>query len=112
MSDEIIWVVSVGFAMAALIGGIVARDRYILGLISKNHEGSIKAIQDSAEKTNDKMTKIKDEYVRRVDLDGHLMRLDGSIQALSGELRSSATLTNTRLDAILQHFASAKKDSD
>jgi uncharacterized protein YciW len=105
MTDEAIWIISTGFGLVTLIGGIIARDRYILGLISKNHEGSIKAIQDSSEKTNERMAKIKDEYVRRIDLDGHIMRLDGSIKALSGEMRSSTAQTNQRLDAILAHFA-------
>lgn len=107
MTDEVIWIISTGFGLVALIGGVVARDRYILGLISKNHEGSIKAIQDNTEKLNERMAKIKDEYVRRIDLDGHIMRLDGSIQTLSGEMRSSTAQTNQRLDAILAHFAAA-----
>jgi len=105
MTDEAIWIISTGLGLVTLIGGIIARDRYTLGLIAKSHEGSIKAIQDSSEKTNEQMAKIKDEYVRRIDLDGHIMRLDGSIKALSSEMRSSATQTNQRLDAILAHFA-------
>lgn len=109
MSEEAIWIISTGFALVGLIGGIVARDRYILGLISKNHEGSIKAIQDSTEKTNERIDRIKDEYVRRVDLDGHIMRLDGSIKGLADEMRSSSTQTNQRLDAILAHFAQGNK---
>ncbi|QDP53525.1 MAG: hypothetical protein GOVbin4933_71 [Prokaryotic dsDNA virus sp.] len=95
----------------ALIGGIVARDRYILNLISKNHEGSINAIQEATSEIHERINRVKDEYVRRVDLDGHIVRLDRSVNALAAEMRSSTVTTNQRLDAILAHFASQKSGS-
>lgn len=109
MSPEVIWIVSTGFGLVTLIGGVVARDRYILSLISKNHEGSIKAIQEATSEIHERINRVKDEYVRRVDLDGHILRLDRSVNALAEEMRQSSSATNQRLDAILAHFASQAK---
>ena len=108
-SSEAIWIVSTGFGLVTLIGGVVARDRYILNLISKNHEGSIKAVQEATSEIYERINRVKDEYVRRVDLDGHIVRLDHSVNILAEEMRSSTTATNQRLDAILAHFASQAK---
>lgn len=111
MSSEVIWIISTAFGLMTLIGGVIARDRYILGLISKNHEGSIKAIQEATSETHERINRVKDEYVRRVDLDGHIVRLDRSVNALAEEMRSSTVATNQRLDAILAHFASQSAKS-
>ena len=58
-----------------------------------------------------RVNRVKDEYVRRVDLDGHIVRLDRSVNALAAEMRNSTVATNQRLDAILAHFASQKGGS-
>jgi len=110
MEVNIMWVVTTAIGLVTLIGGVVARDRYILNVISKNHEGSIKAIQESADTINARVDHVKDEYVRRVDLDGHISRLDGSLQHLTDEMRSSSNNTNQRLDMILAHFVNPKSD--
>ena len=105
MPEDIVWVIPSGFALVALIGGIIARDRYILNMIAKNHEGSIKAIQESNSEVHERINRVKDEYVRRVDLDGHIVRLDSSVKGLATEMRASTQATNQRLDALLAHFA-------
>ena len=105
MPNEITWVIGVAFTLITIIGGIIARDRYILGLISKSHESTAREAQRAADKLDDRLNRVKDEYVRRVDLDGHIGRLDNSVQNLTGEMRSSSAQTNQRLDAILAHFS-------
>ena len=105
MSDEITWIVGVAFTLITVIGGIIARDRYILGLISKGHESTVREAQRAADKLDDRLNRVKDDYVRRVDLDAHIGRLDNSVQSLTSEMRSSSAQTNQRLDAILAHFS-------
>ena len=105
MSDEITWIVGVAFTLITVIGGIIARDRYILRLISKSHEDTVREAQRAADKLDDRLNRVKDDYVRRVDLDAHIGRLDNSVQSLTSEMRSSSAQTNQRLDAILAHFS-------
>ena len=104
MQIEITWVISTLVALVALVGGIIARDRYILNVISQNHEGSIKAIQQAAQNSNDRIDRVKYEYVRLVNLDGRISHLDSSLKDLTSEMCTSATATNNRLDVLLTHF--------
>lgn len=104
MQIEITWAISTLVALVALIGGIIARDRYILNVISESHDNSIKAIQQATQNNNDRVDRVKDEYVRRVDLDDRISHLDSSLKDLTSEMRSSAVATNQRLDVLLTHF--------
>jgi hypothetical protein len=104
MQVEITWVISTLVALLALVGGVIARDRYILNVISKSHEDALKAIQQATQNNNDRIDRVKDEYVRRVDLDGRISHLDSTLKGLTSEMRSSATATNQRLDVLLTHF--------
>lgn len=110
MEIDIMWVITTAIGLITLIGGIIARDRYILNVISKNNEGAMKAIKESADTINTRVDRVKDEYVRRVDLDGHISRLDGSLRHLTDEMRSSSNTTSQRLDMILAHFVNSKSD--
>lgn len=109
MSEDVTWIISTGLAFVTVVGGVIARDRYILSLISKNYAGSTKVVQESNSQIHERINRVKDEYVRRVDLDTHITRLDASIQNMTQEMRNSAIATNQRLDTILGYFASDKR---
>lgn len=74
-------------------GGLVARDRHVLG-----------KIQSGDDQLHERVNRVRDEYVRRIDLDAHIVRLDASVQKLSEEISRSSTATNQRLDALLAYM--------
>ena len=95
-------------ALATIIGGVIARDRYVMKQISSGDEAVRDAAQKASDMLHERVNRTRDEYVRRVDLDSHLTRLDTSMQDLAKEMRDSARNTSQRLDAVLAHLM--KKD--
>lgn len=59
---------------------------------------------------HDRLNRVRDDYVRRSDLDGHIQRLDNNVKDLREELRETRTETNHRLDAILATLSRSKKE--
>ena len=86
-------VLSIILGLVAAGGGLIARDRHVLG-----------KIQSGDDQLHERVNRVRDEYVRRVDLDAHIVRLDASVQKLSEEISRSSNATNQRLDALLAHM--------
>lgn len=103
-SADIPWLVSLILGILALGGGVIARDRYVLSLISKNHNETIDKLSEAISLVHKRIDAVKDEYVRQTDLDRHVKHLDDSVRDLKHELRSSSEQTNQRLDSLLSHF--------
>lgn len=74
----------------ALIGGIVARDRQVA-----------KTIRDGDADLHNRIDDVRDRYVRRDDLDGHLARLDATMKDLKADMKEHSATTNSRLDQLL-----------
>lgn len=95
------WIIAAAGAFAAIVGGLIARDRYVLRLITQGDD-----------KLHERINRTRDEYVRRDDLDHHVLRLDASVQSLSKDFKEvTKALTddiktiqkeqNSRFDALL-----------
>lgn len=92
--DMLNWIIGTGLSVIAIIGGIIARDRQLTRLISEGDD-----------KLHDRINRVRDDYVRRVDLDGQIARLDKNVDELRDEIRQSRNETNQRLDAIIAAVA-------
>ncbi|MBX5154530.1 hypothetical protein HJB78_26800 [Rhizobium lentis] len=60
---------------------------------------------DSGGEGAGRLNRIRDEYVRRSDLDGRVHRLESSIKDLREEHRETSKETTRRLDAIIASLA-------
>lgn len=98
-----IWI-SILIAAVGLIGGIIARDRALVRLIS-----------DGDEKLHERINRVRDEYVKQSTHDGHMERIDAQVRELRNDIREQskelkvdireqAKATNDRLDAMLQQL--------
>lgn len=96
-TDTLITIAVAVIAFVGMIGGILARDRQLTRLIT-----------DGDDKLHDRVNRVRDEYVRRADLNGHIQRLDANIQNLAKDMHDTSQETTRRLDAILT--AMSKKD--
>lgn len=101
MTAEIIgW----GLTIVALIGGIIARDRFILTAISNGD----KACRDDAERRYDvlheRVNKTRDDFVRRDDLDNHMTRIEKTIASMHDEQKE----TNKRIDNFMATLVNNK----
>lgn len=101
---DIPWLIGTAIALFALVGGVIARDRYVLRLIATEVAAVKKDCKEDTNTLHERLNRVRDEYVRRTDMDNHIVRLDQSVQQLASELRLSSTATNQRLDALMAHL--------
>ena len=90
VETSIVEIIAAAGVTVAMIGGVVARDRYIT-----------RAIGREAERLHARIDRIREGYVRRDDLAGHLARLEKSMDEMRREQRRSAE----RMDRILAELS-------
>ncbi|TPN57178.1 hypothetical protein [Mesorhizobium sp. B1-1-7] len=89
-----------GSDIAALIG-IAGTIVAIIGAIVASHRSTGDKIQKGDDALHERINRVRDEYVRRVDLDGHMARMETSVKDLRDENREGTREINRRLDQVL-----------
>ena len=91
MGDEIKWLIGLSSGVLVATGGImVAAFNRLADRISRGDDV-----------LHARINHVSEDYVRRVDLDGHLGRVDVHIRDLKAEMREQHRDTQTRLDSVL-----------
>ncbi|WP_421089690.1 hypothetical protein [Pseudochrobactrum sp. MP213Fo] len=95
MGEDIKWLIGIGITFGlALIASF------------RSLSATIKAGDDAL---HERINRTRDDYVRRVDLDGHVSQLRESMKELKEEARESGRETNKRLDQVLAALAQENK---
>nr|WP_321482346.1 hypothetical protein [uncultured Cohaesibacter sp.] len=94
MSDEVQWLVGVVLAIVAMVGGFIVRDRQ-----------TAKQIKDGDDRLHDRINRVRDDYVRRDDLQSHMTRLDDNIKEMRQEMKEETSKTNDRLDRLFAEIS-------
>ena len=93
-ADDLRWIVGIALTtVLAVAGMLVAAFRAIAVKI----EAHIAVLHG-------RVNKVKDDYVRRDDMDKHMARFDGNVNELRREFRDSHKDTNAKLDAIMERL--------
>lgn len=80
---ELQWLVGISLTVVLTIGGmLIAAFRTLSGKIDKGNTDMAKALKDGDDHLHERVNRIRDEYVRRVDLDGHLSRIDTTLREI------------------------------
>ena len=88
------WIVATGISIAVLVGGMIMRDRQVM-----------KAIAEGDAELHHRINEVKDSYVRRDDLNGHMNTIEESVKAMRVEQRA----TNSRIDNLLGVISGTSK---
>ncbi len=75
MADEIKWLIGLGMTL------VLAASATIIGAF-RGTSAKITAVHN-------RIDKVKDDYVRREDLDGHIQRIEGNLRELRDEIRAN-----------------------
>lgn len=89
-----------GLTVLAIVGGVILRDRQVMQTIKDGDDRLRDALGDGEEKLHDRVSKIKDEYVRRDDLASLVQRIEKTVDEMRGEMREQRRV-NERLDTTL-----------
>lgn len=99
MSEDIKWLIGISVSMVI---------SFIIALIGSFRSLSA-SIKEGDDNLHDRINRVRDDYVRRDDLDSHINQLRDSMKELRDETRLSARETNKRLDQVLAALAQDKK---
>ncbi|TGP93851.1 MULTISPECIES: hypothetical protein [unclassified Mesorhizobium] len=89
-----------GSDLAALIG-IAGTIVGIIVAIVASHRTTGDKIQKGDDALHERINRVRDEYVRRVDLDSHMVRIETNVKELREEGREGTREINRRLDQVL-----------
>lgn len=92
MGEDVKWLIGISVSMVV---------SFIIALIAsfRSLAASIKSGDDAL---HERINRTRDDYVRRVDLDGHINQLRDGMKELKEETRESAREMNKRLDQVLE----------
>lgn len=103
--------VSIGGLAVPIVLAAMARDRALMAMITGTRtdwQNAIAVVKDDTRKMtdtaattlHDRISRVRDEYVRRDDFDAHSRRMDKQFDTIHAELVRSAEHTDKRLDEI------------
>lgn len=97
-TGELQWLIGTAVTVILAIAGIaIAAFRATASKID-DVAGEIKT-GDAA--LHERINRVRDEYVKRVDLDGHMERMEETVKELRAETREGTREINRRLDQVL-----------
>lgn len=99
MGEDTKWLIGISVSM------IIS---FIIALIGSFRSLSA-SIKDGDDALHERINRTRDEYVRRVDLDGHVNQLRDGMKELKDETREGTRETNKRLNQVLAVLAQEKK---
>ena len=101
MDSDFKWLIGTTLAFVSLVGGIIARDRNLMAMLEDMKDQLRGHTTRTGNELHERVNSVKDEYVRRVDLDGHIVRIEKSMDGLRADAKTHNDAVNTRLDHIL-----------
>ena len=90
-------------AVAGVVSGIIIRDRQMQRSISKIGEDFGRNIDQKVNELHERVNRVRDEYVKRIDLDAHIKRLEQDFRDLRDEIRTSHKENTALLHQLLSH---------
>jgi len=90
----------VGGFLTPIVLAAMARDRAHTQAITGAKEDMAREIKSGIDPLHERVNRVRDEYVRRDDLDGHLVRLDKRFDEMNAHILRSHSYVEKRLDEI------------
>lgn len=88
MSGELQWLIGVSLTVLLTTAGmLIAAFRALSAKIDSSNAEQTEQIKDGDDKLHERINRVRDEYVKRIDLDGHLGRIDQTLREMRDEWR-------------------------
>ena len=86
--------------LTPVILAAMARDRTLISMINVIREEVMQSVTAAAAVTHDRINRVRDEYVRRDDLEAHLKRIEKTFDDIRSEIQRGQAATERKLDSI------------
>lgn len=104
-ADDFRWIIGIAVTVVISVGGLLAAAFRSISSRIDTQMVSLRAHADTqVAELHGRVNKVKDDYVRRDDMDKHMTRIDGNVNELRREFRDSHEDTNRKLDAIMERL--------
>lgn len=88
MSGELQWLIGTALTvLLATAGMLIAAFRALSAKIDSSNASQTEQIKEGDDKLHERINRVRDEYVKRIDLDGHLGRIDQTLREMRDEWR-------------------------
>lgn len=91
---------SVGGLLTPIVLAAMGRDKSLMSMIAGAKEDMGQRITEATAPLHERVNRVRDEYVRRDDLAGHLSRIEKSIDDTKAETRRQYESIDKRLSEI------------
>lgn len=91
---------AVAGCLTPIVLASIARDRTLVAMIQSSRNDAMNAVKMGGDVTHDRINRVRDEYVRRDDLQGHLVRIDKQFDEMRDQIRRGQESTERKLDKI------------
>lgn len=93
--------ISVGALFTPIVLAARSRDTSLMTMIAGAKEDMGRQIKDAADPLHERVNRIRDEYVRRDDLDAHLARVEKRFDEIHHQIQRHSDMTEKRLTEIV-----------
>ena len=91
----------IGGIMTPVVLAAMARDRSLISMFTTMETGLEQRIKAETAPLHERVNRVRDEYVRRDDLEAHLSRMEKQFDEVRAELRRTSETNEKRLAEIL-----------
>lgn len=110
MNADLQWLIGTALGLATFFGGaLLTAFRSLSASIKNGDDRLAEGIKAGDDQLHERVNRVRDEYVRRVDLDDHVKQLRDGMKEMRDETREGLKETNKRLDQLLAVLAQDKK---
>lgn len=86
--------------MSPIVIAAFSRDRTLMAMIAGAKEDMARQVKNGVDPLHERVNRVRDEYVRRDDMDGHLARLDKRFDEFNQQMLRNNDQVQKRLDEI------------
>lgn len=95
-------ILAIGGLLTPIVLAAMARDRSLMSMIATVQNGLEKHIDDATAPLHERVNRVRDEYVRRDDLDAHLNRMEKQFEDIRAEMRRGSDKVEARLGEMVK----------
>ena len=109
MEDDLKWAIGIIVTVTVFIGGVLVGAFWkVVGMIKEERTKS----SENTKELHARIDRVRDETVKKSDLDAHIMRLGSDIRDMRKEQQEASAATNARLDALVAAMSTRFRSGD
>jgi uncharacterized membrane protein len=99
---------SVGGLLTPIVLAARSRDAALLTMITNAKEDMARQVKAGVDPLHERINRVRDEYVRRDDLEGHLVRLDNRFDKMEDNIRRGQESVERKFDELTKMLRGGK----